>query len=120
MAPKDILYDIISLPRHFNDLGDKSICMLLAETGYADIRDQITIDAIRESLLEHPECVVDWMQYSADKRTRSGWYFKEGRFREFVVGFVVDGDKRKESQQSYHDDRDACAAFIKKEIDSLI
>ena len=119
MTMSAILYDIICLPRRFNETGDKSIYTLLMETGYADIRDQITIDSIRNSLLKHPECVPDCLQYSEDKRTAGGWYFKEGCSGEFIVGCLEDGDKREESQQSYNDETDACAVFVKQEIDSM-
>lgn len=120
MTTSDIIYDIISLPRRFNEMGDKSIYTLLMETGYAKIRDQITIEAIRNSLLKHPECVPEWIQYSEDKRTTSGWFFSEGRSGEFIVGCLADGDKQEESQQSYNDETDACAVFVKREIDSII
>lgn len=120
MTTINILYKIIFLPRHFIDAGDKSIYTLLMEIGCADIRDQITIDAIHNSILKHPECVTGWLQYSEDKRTIGGWYFKVGRSGEFIVGCLADGDKRAASQQSYNDGTDACAVFVKQEIDSLM
>jgi hypothetical protein len=120
MTASDILYDIIHLPRRFNEAGDKSIHTLLTETGYADIRDQITIDAIRNSLSKYPECVSDWMRYSEDKRTAGGCYFKEVCSGGFVVGSLAQGDRRGASQQSYGDKIAACAVFVKQEIDSII
>ena len=119
MTTSDILYDIICLPRHFNETGDKSIHTLLVETGYADIRDQITINAIRNSLSKHPECVPDWIQYSEDKRAVGGWYFKEGCSGKFIVGCLADGVRGEASRQSYDDKMDACAVFVKREIDCI-
>jgi hypothetical protein len=120
MATNDILHDIISLPRRFNESGDKSLYAFLEECEYAGVRDQITIDEIRDSLLKNPNCVADWIQYSADKKTVGGWYFKVRRTGEFIVGCMADGNKLEDSQQSYDDAMEACAAFVKQEIDSII
>lgn len=116
MTISNIVYAIICLPRRFSEGGDKSIHVLLMETGYANIRDKITVEKIKKFLYKHSEYVADWMQYSEDKRTADGWYFKEDGSGRFVVGCLADGEA---ISQSYDDKIGACAIFVKREIDSI-
>lgn len=120
MTTDDIIYDIIKLPRRFNEWRDKSVHTLLVETGYIGNRSQITVDAIRDSLSKHPEFAIDWLQYSEDKRTATGWYFKAGCSEEYIVGCLVDGNRRNADPQFFDNRVDACAVFIKWEIDSIL
>ena len=115
-----ISYNIVHLSRLFNDLGDKSMHSLLRETGYAKIRDQITVDTIRSSLTEHPDFITDWMQYSSNKRTREGWYFIESTHGGFIVGYLSSGKDKQAEKIPYDNALDACAMFVKQEIDSIL
>ena len=120
MTTSDILYDIIHLPLRFNEAGDKSIHAILAGMKYSELRCQITVEAIRNSLSRHPECVTDWLRYSEDKRSTGGWYFKEARSGEFIVGCLAEDDRKAASQQFYDDKIVACAVFVKRELDSIM
>jgi len=119
MTINSVICGIISLPRRFHETGDKSIYTLLLETGYANIRDQVTVDAIRVALSKHPKSVADWFQYSCDKRTTGGWYLKEAGSGEFIVGSMANDERTNPHQETYHDKLSACSVFVKREIDSI-
>ena len=107
---------IIELPRKFHTLGNVSFSSLLRATSYFEVYDQISEAEIREALARCPENIQEWMQYSEDKRT-SGWYIIENNKR-YEVGCVAeDGDRKKQVQ--YKNQIDACASFIKREIEDL-
>src|SRR5439155_14501585 len=69
-----IAAEIVTLPQRFHSLRDVSIFLLLEATGYFGLHDQISAGDIRAALLRCPESNEEWMQYSEDKRTSSGWY----------------------------------------------
>jgi hypothetical protein len=76
MDKSDIAAQIVTLPRRLYRLGNVSIFSLLEATGYFKLHDQISESDIRTALLDCPECVQEWMLYSEDKRTSSGWYVR--------------------------------------------
>jgi hypothetical protein len=90
---------------------------LLQATGYFEVHDQISEPDIQFGLARSPESVEEWTQYSEDKRT-SGWYIIQDDEGRYEVGFVAENGER--SNQIWLDSRlDACAAFIKHEIESI-
>ena len=54
MTIRETVDGVIHLPRKYNDLGTMSIFALLEETGYFEIHDQISIDDIREAIIQCP------------------------------------------------------------------
>lgn len=117
MKVNDTLNGLINLPRKFNSVGNKSIYDLLKETGYFEIHDKISVESIRNRLAQSPEYVKDWILYSEDKRSSSGWYFKQEDSQRYVVGFL--NGKGNNSHNEYADRFEACANFIKHEIDNI-
>jgi hypothetical protein len=118
MNTDDIVAQIITLPRRFHSLGNASMFSLLQGTGYFGLHDHISEHDIREALLRCPECIQEWMRYSEDKRTSSGWYITENDEGCYEVGDVTE---RGDLQQRlvYADPIDACAAFVKREIENI-
>jgi hypothetical protein len=117
MKLNDTLDGLINLPREFNSVGNKSIYDLLKETGYFEIHDKISVESIRNKLAQSPKCIEDWIRYSEDKRSRSGWYFKQEDKQRYVVGFL--NGKGNNAHNEYSDRLEACAIFIKQEIDKI-
>ena len=117
MKVNDALNGLINLPRKFNSVINKSIYDLLKETGYFEIHDKISVESIRNRLAQSPEYVEDWILYSKDKRNSSGWYFKQEDSQRYVVGFL--NGKGNNSHKEYADRLEACAIFIKHEIDNI-
>ena len=119
MNTSKIIKELIYLPRKFHQIKTQSIVLLLKETGYSEIQNKVEIQEIRDALVSNPECISDWMQYSEDKRTSSGWYFKPKGTDKFVVGYLSEGRHSKKHLSEYDNDVDACAIFIKHEIDDI-
>ena len=115
----DIVKQIVTLPRTFHSLGNVSIFILLEATGYFELHDQISEDDIRTALLCCPECVQEWMQYCSDKRTSSGWYIRLNDEELYEIGYFDIKADHDTNRVQYKDAIDACAAFIKHEIESI-
>jgi len=116
----DLAMQIVTMPRRFHSLGNISIFNLLEETGYFERHDQISEDGIRTALLCCPECVQEWIQYSEDKRSSSGWYLTlndEGLYE--TAYFDIKAVPNTTNRFQYESAVDACAAFIKHEIESI-
>ena len=118
MNASNIATAVIQIPRTFGNLGNVSIFSLLKGTGYFEMHDQVSEAEIHEALIRQPECVDDWMLYSDDKRSSEGWYLKQGNGSSYTVGFYT-GKASDNRQIQYSDRLDACAAFIKHEIEVI-
>jgi hypothetical protein len=114
----DLAAEIVLLPRKFHSLGTVSMFSLLEATGYFRLHDQISEADIQAALVRCPECVQEWMQYSEDKRTSSGWYLIQNEEGCYETGHVADAGNYTNRVQ-YENMIDACASFIKHEIESI-
>ena len=114
----DIATQIVTLPRTFHILGNVSIFALLKATGYFEVHDQISEGDIRAALLRFPDCVQEWFQYAEDKRTPSGWYVTQNDEGCYETGYIASCRTRTNRVQ-YENAIDACAVFIKHEIESI-
>ncbi len=118
MNLRNIINRITQLPAEFKIPGNNhSIYYLLKEAGYFDFHDEINENDFVNALAEHPEHITDWIQWSEDKRISSGWYFLQSTQGKFIVGFYPGKDNSK--QKEYSDIKEACAAFIKREIEEI-
>jgi hypothetical protein len=117
MGIQDMINKLIELPRNFNCTDNKSIYDLLKETGYFENHDQITLENIMVTLSHNPQYVNDWLVYSEDKRSFSGWYIKLEDNQKYVVGCL--NESGNDVNTEYSNSLDACAVFIKHELDSI-
>ena len=108
-----IIKKIIFLPETFA-IANVSVYSLLKESGYFEIYEQVSETDIFEMLVQYPECIKQWLSFSEDKRSSSGWYFKQGDNGEYIVG--IQGNVK---TINYLDEVEACAAFIKREIEDI-
>lgn len=118
MKTSDIITKLIFLPNLFDNLENVSIYDLLEKTGYFQMYEQISEKNIRKELTRHPECVAEWILYSENKRSSSGFYVKQENEHTYIVGYF-NGKNQKHIQTSYTDRMNACAAFIKNEIEEI-
>jgi hypothetical protein len=118
MNPNEMIQQIVTLPRRFHSLGNVSIFSLLEATGYFGLHDQISEGDIRAALERCSECVQEWMQYAENKRTSSGWYVTQNDEGCYETGYIADALTRTNRVQ-YAIAIDACAAFIKHEIENV-
>jgi hypothetical protein len=110
--------NVVRLPRRFAARDDVSMFTLLVESGYLVHHAAIDPAVIRESLVREVGCVDDWMTYSYNKRTVSGWYCCETEEGGFVVGYAG-GTGEKGAPIVYSDRLEACAHFIKNELEEM-
>ncbi len=114
----NIIEKIIHLPRLFKSLGNRSMYLLLRDTGYFEITDQIYEENISQALKQYPECINEWKILSDDKRASSGWYFKELDHGKYIVGYF-DLKRKNNPEVEFSEIREACAFFIKQEIEDI-
>ena len=104
------------MPTNFQELRNISFVSLLRNTGYFELLDEISSNEIKEQLEKYPEWVKQWVNYSNDKRTSSGWYFIKSEMGKYIVGFYPPNKNR---TMEFVDIVEACSVFIKMEIESV-
>ncbi|KYG82374.1 hypothetical protein [Roseivirga echinicomitans] len=118
MEEENQILKIIHLSSDFRGPdNNQSIYNLLESTGYFSNFDQISIDAIQAGLTKHPKVIEEWLEWSESKRGNSGWYFKNDNEKS-VVGYYT-GSEDTSSSINYSDLHEACATFIKNEIEDV-
>ena len=118
MDASSIALRVVKLPRELERREDQSVLSLLRQTGYFENHDQITEDLLREALRSDRHLCHEWLQFSENKRTESGWYFENRETGGYVVGHFP--EKTGGSQWlRYEDPIDGCAAFIKREVEDI-
>jgi hypothetical protein len=117
MNKDSAINNIIYLPGRFYKHKDVSIYSLLKESGYFELHDQISEANIFDELTKHSECIDQWLAWSANKRSSSGWYFKQNENGKYIVGFSPPNENLKVTE--YFDIAEACAAFVKREIEDI-
>ena len=105
------------MPSRFYTERNVSIYALLKETGYFELHNEISESNIYEVLIQHPECINQWLSWSEDKRSSSGWYFKQDEDGKYIVGFFP--TSKDFNVNIYSDKTEACAVFIKREIEDI-
>jgi hypothetical protein len=93
--------------------GSKSPIQLLEESGYFEMPNELTIEALAAFIGGHPSVIQVWLRWSEDKRVSSGWYFvrKAGGY---IVGQIPNG-----LQLPFSDDVQACAEFVVREVAAI-
>lgn len=116
----DLTTEIARIPRRMYT-ENASPCALLKQTGYFELHDQVSVRDIREALNRDPACVQEWMQYVDDLRCPSSWYFDlDDDKDQYEVGFFdIKADPNRSNRVYYENATDACAAYIKYEIESM-
>ena len=112
---QDVVVKVCSIPADFHRRGDVSVVYLLEESGYDTVRDAITVPILRQHLQAQPSLIDDWAGYSEGKRCSSGWYFDDDRHS---TGHFSSKAGRSH-QQVFPDRTEACAEFIKHELESI-
>ena len=115
---KKIVLALIHMPRNFRELGNKSIYSLLKESGYFEAHDQIPESAIRDTLIDFPESIREWARFSEDKRVSSGWFWRRSTNGRYEIGYQSISKDPTQLIERFNE-VDACAAFIKREVDEI-
>lgn len=117
MNTETLINSIVNLPEKFYSLENISIYSLLKEMGYFEMYSQVDEINILKELIRNPKCINQWLSWSEDKRSCLGWYFKQNGENKYIVGYYpVKGNLK---IIEYFDIKEACAAFIKREIEDI-
>jgi hypothetical protein len=119
MEKSHVIKNIVFLPKRFYTERNVSIYSLLEESGYFELYDQIRETDIVKELVKHLECIDQWMNLSENKRSSSGWYFKQTENSKYIVGYFSHPSQENLKTIEYFDKFEACAAFIKREIEDI-
>lgn len=118
MKIKEVLNNIIFLPKSLNYNENISAYSLLKGSSYFEFHEAISEKDIFNALIKNPDCLSQWLVYSEDRRSTPNWYFtqqiKKGTY---IVGFYPPQKDVKETE--YANMAEACAAFIKKHIELM-
>lgn len=111
-----VIESIIHLPFEFSH-KNKSAYTLLKESGYFELYNQVNEAEIITKLKEYPNSIKLWLSWAENKRSNLGWYFTKSDDGKYFVGYYPEGKESEEISTS--DEFKACAAFIKREIESI-
>jgi hypothetical protein len=116
MDIQHIVKKIIFIPKRFYSDGKDSVYSLLKESEYFEFYNSIYTKDIYAMLMQYPDCLNDWLQYSSDKRSSCGWYLKQDRNKKYIVGYMS-SNQNKITEHS--NTIEACSYFIKQEIEDI-
>jgi hypothetical protein len=112
-----VLEAIYSLPVVFRLQGNVSLLQLVRATGYPVLQPEIGVEEIRAGLAGREGIIAVWLEYSREKDPDWGWFF-QGPYQ----GFFLTGSRTRslEGPINTRDAAEACAYFIKAELDSIL
>lgn len=115
MIDCDVIVErVCRIPADLRQVRTKSVIQLAEEIGLPEYRRCITSSAVKSQLIAQPELVDDWLQWSGDKRTSSGWYISENG-NEVFVGYYPNGEEKR-----FTDRISACTQFVLHEIEEIM
>ena len=112
-----MIKDIVLLTTNFYKEENMSIYSLLKETGYFEFHNQINKSDIYECLILYPDSIIQWLDWSENKRSSSGWYFTMETDTQYIVGYFPSNKDLKPVK--YSDKNEACTNFILREIEDI-
>jgi hypothetical protein len=90
---------------------------LLKATGYFEFYDEITEMDIRNFIINQNDSIDEWLLWSENKRSNSGWFFQNEKDNKYHVGYLLLGKQLEVFE--YSDKVQACTSFIIKEIEEI-
>lgn len=118
MINTDLIRNILLLPKTFCEVKTVSMYELLKRTGYFEYYEQVSDRDLLKEIINCPEIVGDWISYSENKRTDVGNYIKQITESKYIVGQLCRPNNKIETIEFNCRD-EACAAFIKMEIEEI-
>ena len=118
MNKKNLIEKIVSIPKDFYELSNVTTCELLKKSGYVENQQTTSVEKIRNFLLENPQYINDWLQYSDDQRCIPAVLFYESKLKKGhdEVSHYSEA-KGLELIQEFPDPIIACAFYILKMIE---
>lgn len=118
-SKKNIINQLIELPVSLKLNQKLSPLEVLKRSGYFEKHLQISEDAFYIKLLEFPYLVKEWLDFSENKRTSTGWYFYKSSDSEVVLGYIDNKNPSNNIEQKYLDIFRGCSNFIIKELEFI-
>lgn len=119
MEPHRIAEEIVLIPRVFYAETQESMSFrdLILNTGYCGLSEDISVAMLESVLRDQPKSVEDWLTWSENKRSDSGWFLRRELAGSFEVGYFPATEDRPSLHYAETEVFLACARFIKYEID---
>ena len=114
---RDIIQNILKMPVEFYSVGTKTLIDLFNESGYLQEYNDIEIEDLLLALRNNLKYLDKWIEYSENKRASYGWFI-QAKNNEYLVGYLNEGYIC-ENMNTFQDKAEACAFFIKMELESL-
>jgi hypothetical protein len=92
---------------------DQSPKALVEESGYQNVRSEITVEMLKRYLAEHRDLIVDWQVYCDDPRTDM-WILREESQGRFLIAH-----RKVDRKYRFTDPVVACAIYVKLTFDSI-
>jgi hypothetical protein len=117
MPTDDIVEQIVLMPRTLKaqNLSERAF---LTNIGYFQEHEKVSEKQIDLKLKQFPDCIDEWIQYSEDQRSDQGYLIMKNGLR-WDVKFWSSRDKTLNTSKTFTDKVEACAYFIKKEIEHI-
>jgi hypothetical protein len=112
----EVLERIFDLPIVFRLRGQVSLLHLIEETGYLRYREQIDAPLLQTAIRGRHGLIEAWHTYSREKQEDCGWFFEGPDDGCYLVGsqrYSFEGPRQ------IRDAGEACAYFIKGELESI-
>ena len=110
-----VIKNVVNLANDEYRRGDISIYQLFLDSGYLTLHEEISIDDIKAELRDCPYLVESWFNWSDDQRISSGWYIRKESENTYIIDRV-----ESDSITTFTDDIDACAHFVKLQIEVMM
>ena len=112
-AMRTLIERVCLIPSTLRESGNRSVIDLVRDAGAAERAEALTSARLERFLIDNRPVIEEWLSYSENKRTSSGWYFRE------VEGVYLVGRYPEDAVIRFSDPVAACAAFILREIASI-
>lgn len=121
LEPHRIAVAVVLIPRIFYAETQVSMSFrdLILNSGYCCSAEHVSVEILANALRERPKNVEEWLAWSDNKRTDSGWFFRHRLTGGFEVGFFPRTEDRPSLRYDETEVFLACARFIKYEIDEV-
>ena len=87
---------------------------LVKESGILEFPAALTVANIAAHIADHPDLVEQWLDWSANQRLTSAWYFRR-QAGGYVVSFFPKGESLSFSEPAL-----ACAEFVIRVVEEYL
>lgn len=112
-----IVNSVVCIPHNLEIHRNPSFAGLLMDSGYLQEYGFINTSLIEQALRASPGLILDWVQYSEDKRCSEGWFIRNEERGSWEVGYYDMDNGGYGPVESFSDKFVACAKFVKLEVE---